>query len=263
SCYAPLRPYQKYGRILGIKQQISENAKLCFTSGKQYLTKCQYDKALKCFEEALEQEKDWAEALYYCGYAKYKIAGSTGVISELLLQSGGADDIAKALDYEPELIPQAEKDFELNSVTNAFNDRVIDVYLPEGKFEGAIRDLKQCIRINPTHVYPYLTMAEVYVASENVELALEWLQKAVLIDATMKDKIDGFSCFASLRTNATYRELFVKETMPEKSYYQLIMTVEPGGMREYFHMRSGNITHIRQAVLARLKMDFGLYALLS
>jgi hypothetical protein len=173
------------------------------------------------------------------------------------------DDIAKALDYDPALIPLAENAFHLISVTNALNDRVVDTYIPEKNFEQAIQDLKLCMRIHPTHVYPFLTMAELYVAADNDEEALEWLNKAIQVDPEIKDRVDGFECFAPLREYLTYQELFVKQEKPGKSYYDLKMYVEPGAMREAFHMVSGKAENIRQAILARIKTYSGFYTLLS
>jgi hypothetical protein len=106
-------------------------------------------------------------------------------------------------------------------------------------------------------------MAEVYVAAKNEEKAIIWLQKALEVDPNIRERVDTFTCFASLGYNPVYQNLFVKEPQFSKSFYYLEMFVEPGGMREDFKMVSSSAENISKMIIARIKTYLGFYALLS
>jgi hypothetical protein len=106
-------------------------------------------------------------------------------------------------------------------------------------------------------------MAEVYVAAKNEEKAIMWLQKALEVDPSIREKVDTYTCFNSLRCNPVYQELFVKELQLSKSFYYLEMFAEPGGITEDFKMVSSNVDKISQMIIARIKTHLGFYALLS
>lgn len=284
-CYAPLRPYVRYGKIIGKEKVIPNEARVLLQVGKDIMKQEEYGKAVEEINKALEIAKEWPEALFLRGMAKYFLGGSkTGYVADLLVESDSVDDLARALDYDSEVINLnkeifhtyvwgadtnletlmlTESGISVRVITDALNNRVCNKYLPKNKFQEAISDLKLCIRIDPTYVFHYLTMAEVYVAAKNEEKAIMWLQKALEVDPNTREKVDTYTCFTSLRYNPVYQELFVKDPQLSKSFYYLEMFAEPGGMREDFKMVSSSAENINQMIIARIKTHLGFYALLS
>ncbi|MDF2883535.1 MAG: yrrB 2 [Clostridiaceae bacterium] len=283
-CYAPLRPYVRYGKIVGQEKVILNEARELLQLGKDMIKQEEYAKAVEEINKALEVAKEWPEALFLRGMAKYLGGPKTGYVADLLAESDSVDDLARALDYDSEVINLNNEIFHtyiwgtdtnletlmltelgisIRVITDALNNRVCNKYLPKKKFQEAISDLKLCIRIDPNYVFPYLTMAEVYVSTNNEEQAIIWLQKALEVDPNIREKVDTFACFTSLRYNPVYQELFVKEPQSSKSFYYLEMSVEPGGMREDFKMVSSCAENISKIIIARIKTHLGFYALLS
>lgn len=262
-CYAPLRPYVRYGNIIGKERVIPQEAREWLQDGQSLMELKDYHKALEKFDNALQLAEDWPDALFLRGMAKYWAGPNTGIVEDLLIQADIVDDLARAVDYNPEVITLARGKLSVDIIARALNSRVCDVSIPEQQWQRGIADLKRCMRIHPDYVYPYLTMAELYVAASNHDEAIKWLQQALAVDPKVKDKVDTYSCYAPLRSHPVYQELFVREMEPPKSYYHLQMFVQPGGMREYFQMVSGSAGHIREMIIARIKSGFGLYALLS
>ncbi len=228
-CYAPLKPYVRYGKIIG--------------------------------EERLAAEA--AEKLFRAGAEKYQSGSPTGWVSDLLVSSGTAEDLARALDYDPRVIRLAPEGITPEAVVDAVNHLVCDTYIPKEKFQEGIDGLKRCIRIQPENTLPYLTMAELYVAAKNAEEAVRWLQKAVKIAPELKSKLDTYPCYAPLRSNTDYQALLAQKEGHGKSFYYLKMLAEPGGMREDFRMISSDTEKLRQMLLTRIKASLGFYALLS
>jgi tetratricopeptide (TPR) repeat protein len=283
-CYAPLRPYVRYGKILGKEKVIPSEAREFLQVGKDMIKQEEYAKAIEEINKVLEVAKEWPEALFLRGMSKYLGGPNTGYVAELLVESNSVDDLARALDYDSEVINLnneifhtyiwgtdtnletlmlTEAGISIRVITDALNNRVCNEYIPKKKFQEAISDLKLCIRIDPTYVFPYLTMAEVYVAAKNDEKAIMWLQKALEIDPNIREKVDTYACFTSLRYNSVYQKLFVKEQQLSKSFYYLEMFVEPGGMVEDFKMVSSSAKNISQMIIARIKTHLGFYSLLS
>ncbi|WP_438448575.1 tetratricopeptide repeat protein [Gorillibacterium sp. sgz5001074] len=263
SCYAPLRPYIRYGNITGKERVYPSEAIEWLRNGQSLMEQGNNKRAVEAFDNALKLAVDWPEALFLRGMAKYLAGPNTGIVADLLLQADSVDDLAKAVDFNPEVITLSRGKLSVDSIASALNSRVCDEAIPQQQWQRGIADLKLCMRIHPAYVYPYLTMAELYVAAHNPDEAIHWLQQALAVDPMVKDKVDTYSCYAPLRDHPVYRELFVREMEPPKSYYHLHMFVEPGGMREYFQMVSGSAGHIREMIIARIKSGFGLYALLS
>lgn len=228
-CYTSLKPYVRYAKIIG--------------------------------EEGIAEEA--AKSLFLLGVEKYQSGGKTGWAADLLLESGGAEDLARALDYDPRVIRLAPQEFTVETVVSAINKRVCDIDIPKEKFQEGIDSLKRCIRIQPQNTLPYLTMAELYVAAGNGEEAVLWLRKAVELLPEIKGKLDTYPCFAPLQSNQDYQALLGKKDGKGKSFYYLEMRAEPGGMREDFRMVSVHGGSLRQMMTARLKAGLGFYALLS
>lgn len=283
-CYAPLRPYVRYDKIIGKEKVIPNEARGFLQVGKDMIKQEEYAKAVEEINKALEVAKEWPEALFLRGIAKYLGGSKTGYLADLLVECGSVDDLARALDYDsevinfnneifhtyvwgadasPETLMLTEAGVYVRVITDALNNRVCNEYIPKKKFQEAISDLKLCIRIDPTYVFPYLTMAEVYVAEKNEEKAVMWLEKALEADPNIRERVDTFTCFTSLRYNKVYQKLFVKEQQLSKSFYYLEMFVEPGGMVEDFKMVSSSADKISQMIIARIKTHLGFYALLS
>lgn len=283
-CYASLRPYARYGKIIGKEKVIPNEARELLQVGKDMIKQEEYAKAVEEINKALEVAKEWPDALFFRGIAKYLGGSKTGYLADLLVECGSVDDLARALDYDsevinlnneifhtyvwgadanPETLILTEAGVYVRVITDALNNRVCNEYIPKKKFQEAISDLKLCIRIDPTYVFPYLTMAEVYVAEKNEEKAIMWLEKALEVDPNIREKVDTYACFTSLRYNQVYQKLFVKEPQLSKSFYYLEMFVEPGGMVEDFKMASSSAKNISQMIIARIKTHLGFYALLS
>lgn len=284
NCYAPLRPYVRYGKIIGKEKVIPGEAQKLLKVGKDMIKQEEYAKAVEEINKALEVAKEWPEALFLRGMAKYLGGSKTGYLADLLVECDSVDDFARALDFDsevinlnneifhtyvwgvdtnPETILLTEAGISVRVITDALNNRVCNEYIPKKKFQESISDLKLCIRIDQTYVFPYLTMAEVYVAVKNEEKAIMWLEKALEVDPSIREKVDTYTCFNLLRSNPVYQELFVKETQLSKSFYYLEMFVEPGGMTEDFKMVSSSADKISQMIIARIKTHLGFYALLS
>lgn len=283
-CYASLRPYARYGKIIGKEKVIPNEARELLQVGKDMIKQEEYAKAVGEINKALEVAKEWPEALFLRGIAKYLGGSKTGYLADLLVECGSVDDLARALDYDskvinlnneifhtyvrgddanPETLILTESGVYVRVITDALNNRVCNEYIPKKKFQEAISDLKICIRIDPTYVFPYLTMAEVYVTAKNEEKAIIWLQKALEVDPNIRKKVDTFTCFTSLHYNLVYQKLFVKEPQLSKSFYYLEMSAEPGGMREDFKMVSSSAENISKMIIARIKNHLGFYVLLS
>jgi len=283
-CYAPLRPYIRYGKIIGKDKVILNEAKELLQVRKDMMKQEEYAKAVEEINKVLEVAKEWPEALFLRGMAKYLGGSKTGYLADLLVESDSVDDLARALDYNSQVIKLNEEIFHtcvwekaanletiipteagisVRVITDALNNRVCNEHLPKKNFQKAISDLKLCIRIDPHYVFPYLTMAEVYVAAKNGEKAIMWLQKSLEVDPKIWEDVDTYSCFKALRHNTVYQELFVKEPQLSKSFYYLEMFAEPGGMREDFKMVSSSVKNISQMIIARIKTHLGFYALLS
>lgn len=228
-CYTPLKPYVRYGKIIGEEGTIAEAA----------------------------------EELFRLGVDKYHSGGKTGWAADLLLASGGAEDIARALDYDPRVIGLAPEGITAEKVVDAINKHVCDTYIPKKKYQEGIDDLKRCIRIQPENTLPYLTMAELYIAAQNAEEAVMWLQKAVEIAPELKRKLDTYPCYAPLRSNPDYQALLAQKEGQGKSFYYLQILAEPGGMREDFRIISSDTEKLRQLLLTKIKASMGFYALLS
>jgi tetratricopeptide (TPR) repeat protein len=283
-CYAALRPYVRYGKIIGKEKVIPNQAKEFLQVGKDMIKQGEYAKSVEEINKALEVVKEWPKALFLRGMAKYLGGSKTGYLADLLVESDSVDDLARALDYNSQVIKLNEEIFHtyvwgaganpetlilteagvyVRVITDALNNRVCNEYIPKKKFKEAISDLKLCIRIDSTYIFPYLTMAEVYVAAKNEEKAIIWLQKALEVDPNIREKVDTYTCFNSLRCNPVYQELFVKEPQFRKSFYYIEMFAEPGGMTEDFKMVSSSADKISQMIIARIKTHLGFYALLS
>lgn len=283
-CYAPLRPYVRYSKIIGKEKVIPNEAREFLQVGKDMIKQEEYAKAIEEINKALEVAKEWPEALFIRGMAKYLGGPSTGYVADLLVESNSVDDLARALDYDSEVINLnneifntyiwgtdtnletlmlTESGISIRVITDSLNNRVCNEYISKKKFHEAISDLKLCIRIDQTFVFPYLTMAEVYVSAKNEEKAIMWLEKALEVDPNIREKVDTYGCFTSLRYNPVYQKLFVKEPQISKSFYYLEMFVEPGGMTEDFKMVSSSADNISQMIIARIKTHLGFYALLS
>lgn len=264
-CFAPLRGYPRYQKLIGLERTLSAEAEAVLEQAKEQFAKKQYQEALTACEEALAIKPDWPEALLYCGLVKYRLAGNTGWVTELLLQSGGLDDLSKALEYNPLLEEALQEKGPLSSelLASALNERGCD-YIANKQYKEAFRDIKQALRLQPEYVMAHLTMAEYYVAWSEHEEALDWLEKAATLDENIIPKVDTYDCFQALRVYERYGQ-FVNEDPPvtDKSFYVLEMFVEPGAMREYIRFASGSIEHVMQVLIACIKGGLGFYKLLS
>lgn len=264
-CYAPLRGYPRYQKLIGNEKTISVEAETLLTQAKEQFATKQYQEALAACEQALVLAPDWPEALLYCGLVKYRLAGNTGWVTELLYKSGGLDDLAKALDYDPSLEEALQDKGPLSSemLAKALNDRGCDS-IETKQYKEAFRDIKQALRLQPEYVIAYLTMAEYYMAWSKHEEALNWLEKAAALDTKIIAEIDTYECFRPLRVYERYRP-FASEAPPvtDKSFYVLEMFVEPGAMREYIRFASGSLQHIEQVMIACIKGGLGFYKLVS
>lgn len=264
-CFAPLRGYPRYQKLIGLERTLSAEAEAVLEQAKEQFSKKQYQEALTACEEALAIKPDWPEALLYCGLVKYRLAGNTGWVTELLLQSGGLDDLSKALEYNPLLAEALQEKGPLSSelLASALNERGCD-YIANKQYKEAFRDIKQALRLQPEYVMAHLTMAEYYVAWSEHEEALDWLEKAATLDENIIPKVDTYDCFQALRVYERYGQ-FVNEAPPvtDKSFYLLEMFVEPGAMREYIRFASGSIEHVMQVLIACIKGGLGFYKLLS
>lgn len=263
-CYTPIRGYPRYQKLIGKERTIAVEAEALLAQAKEQFAKKQYQKALAACEQVLAITPDWPEALLYCGLSKYKLAGNTGWVTELLLKSGGLDDLAKALEYEPSLEEslKAVEPLSKELLADALNERACD-YIANEQYKEAFRDIKQALRLNPAYTMAHLTMAEYYVVWNKHEEAMDWLEKAVALDGKLVSKIDTYDCFRPLRFNERYQQLTGGAPASDKSFYVLEMFVEPGGMREHIRFASGNLQHIEQVLTSNIKGEWGFYKLIS
>lgn len=264
-CFAPLRGYPRYQKLIGHERTISAEAEALLAQAKEQLSKKQYQETLTACEQALAITPYWPEALMYSGLAKYRLADNMGWVTEVLFKSGGLDDLSKALEYDPSLEEALQEKGPLSSelLASALNERGCDS-IANKQYKEAFRDIKQALRLQPEYVMAHLTMAEYYMAWSKHEEALDWLEKAAALDTAIVPEIDTHDCFQPLRVYERYGQ-FTSEAPPitDKSFYVLEMFVEPGAIREYIRFASGNLQHIQQVLIACIKGGLGFYKLLS
>lgn len=264
-CYAPLRGYPRYQKLIGKELTISVDAEALLAQAKEQFARKQYQETLAACEQALAMMPNWPEALLYSGLAKYRLAGNTGWVTELLFKSGGLDDLAKAMDYEPALEEALQDKGPLSSelLAKALNDRGCD-FIEAKQYKEALRDIKQAMRLQPGYAMAHVTLAEYYMAWSQHEKALDWLEKAAALDEKLILEIDTYACFQPLRGYERYGKFSIEAPpVTDKSFYVLEMFVEPGAMREYIRFASGNLQHIEQVLTACIKGGLGFYKLLS
>ncbi|HEX3076745.1 MAG TPA: hypothetical protein VHQ24_07785 [Lachnospiraceae bacterium] len=267
-CYQPLRPFVRYQKLVGIDRTVPENAKQKLSAAITDYRKANFQEAYNRIMEALQLEPNWPEALLYRGILTYEMAKPADYDKNRMIQSGALNDILHALDYDKSLLQSPELDALRSILAPAINDRVCDDYLPVRRLYEAIHDIKLAIEVQPSNVWPILTMAEIYVIMEDFDQAIKWLEKAVETDESICKLLDSYECYAPLRKVKRYCKLIgigtIEKEYPnsKKGFYMLEMFVEPGGMRESFKFLSGDKDKINQVVLSRLKAPSGLYALL-
>lgn len=229
-CYAPLRGYPRYKKLIGKELTISVDAEALLAQAKEQFARKQYQETLMACKQALAMMPNWPEALLYSGLAKYRLAGNTDWVTELMFKSGGLDDLARALEYEPSLEAALQDKGALSSelLATALNDRGCD-YITAKQYKEAVRDIKQALRLQPEYVMAYLTLAEYYMVWSQHEEALNWLEKAAVLDANIIPEIDTYDCFQPLRVYERYGKFSIEAPpVTDRSFYVLEMFVEPG-----------------------------------
>lgn len=255
---------------MGKENQFKEDTLKLMERGNRYFEEKKYKEAIDEYSKLLEIKPYNTEALMRRGLSKYKNAPSFGTASDLIDKSGALNDFYEALSIDSSVVELLSTiNISKESISTLLNNKAWR-NICNKEFELAFKQLSQALLITPNHGMAMLTMAEAYAAMEKDEEALTWLEKAVEIYPQFAKDIDGYDCYKSLRSYERYHKIIGKEAqiienkpLFEKSFYYLEMIAEPGGMREYFQMVSGNAEHIRQMIIARIKTDFGFYALLS
>lgn len=270
---------------------MDEQLQQVFAQAKEQLDNKKYRAALGDFTYVLEREKDWPEALFYRGWARFYN----------LDKLGAADDIARALELKPELAAVlVDTGIPVRELSKQLNSRACRS-IGAGRPQDALREVAGALLIEPDYTMAKLTMGEAYVAMEEPIAAMDWLEKAVTTAAEYAGEIDTYDCYAPLRGYPRYQKLigkektipveaetlltqakeqfatkqyqaalvdceqFVSEAPPvtDKSFYVLEMFVEPGAIREYIRFASGSLQHIEQVMIACIKGGLGFYKLVS
>jgi hypothetical protein len=252
------------------ENKLKENILTLMEQGNKYFEEKKYKEAIEEYSKLLELMPDNAEALMRRGLAKYKNAPSFGTASDLIDKSGALNDFYEALSIDSsvkELLSTITISKE--SISTLLNNKAWR-NIGNKEFELTIKQLSQALLLTPNYSMAMLTMAEAYTAMGKDEEALTWLEKAVELYPQLSKDIDGYDCYKSLHSYERYHKIIGKKphisennALVEKSFYYLEMIAEPGGMREYFQMVSGSAESISQMIIARIKTDFGFYALLS
>ncbi len=149
--------------------------------------------ALTCCQEALELDKDFAEAHVLVGTLRLK-----------------AGDRPKALESYKQAMSGSLKDVgAYNTIAKAFADAEL--------YEEAVHAYREIVRISPRNVAAYGVMAETYAKLKRFPEALEAYRQAV----ELKPSADAYGILASAYARAgQYREAV--------HAYQQAMKLEPG-----------------------------------
>lgn len=165
----------------------------------------------------------------------------------------------------PHLKALLEEGKSFENIADVVNTHVCSILIPEKRYDKAKRYLESCIQIAPTYSFPYLTMAEISLLQNQEEEALNWLKKAIQVQPDITYEIDTLECFASVRSNQGYLDLFFRDLKPQsvKSFYFLEIFYQIQGTTLQLFAVTGNADTIERLIRDELKTDAGFYTLLK
>jgi len=129
-----------------------------FSTGLTLLWTEDYEKALPCFEKAVEEKPDYAEAYYSLGYCNDQLGRHTQKI----------EAYKQAIRINPDYI-------------EAYNNLGV-TYGNRGRYTEAIETLKQAIRINPDYADAHYNLGVAYGKLERYTEEVEALKQAIRIN---------------------------------------------------------------------------------
>lgn len=203
---------------------MDEQLQHTYDRAKGQLDNKEYRAALGNFTFVLEREKDWPEALFYRGWARYYN----------LDKLGAADDIARALQLKSELAAWlTDTAIPVRELTKQLNSRACRS-IGAGQPQDALREVAGALLVEPDYAMAMLTMAEAYVAMEEPAAAMDWLGKAVAAVPKCAGEIDTHDCFAPLRGYPRYQKLIGQErTFPVEAEALLAQAKEQFAKKQY------------------------------
>ncbi|MFN5971892.1 MAG: tetratricopeptide repeat protein [Microcystis sp.] len=161
--------------------EVVQDAEFWFEQGAQTENNGDVLGAIASYDQALEITPDDHEAWYNRGFA----LGNLGRLEEAIASYD------RALEIKPDL-PQA-----WNNRGNALFNL--------GRFEQAIASFDQAIKINPNDANPYYNKACCYGLQNNVELAIENLQRAINLDVEYQDMAKTDKDFEQIRRDERFQ----------------------------------------------------------
>lgn len=153
-----------------------------FAKGMRYLSEEKYGKAIIAFNKVIAINEMYAEA--YKGMAQaHKGKGNMDKYQEFLSKAGDIYAAQDKLDEAKQVfieILQNEPD-----AVNPFNRLGVNLR-KEGDYEGAIRAYHQACELTPDDANLYYNMARAYLFAGNPEQALVHVQKSLQFDPSME-----------------------------------------------------------------------------
>ncbi|MBF0352145.1 MAG: tetratricopeptide repeat protein [SAR324 cluster bacterium] len=172
-----------------LMKKYPEHPDVLFAMGNLYYGKDMFDDALHYFDAAIEVSPGFLEAMNNKAATHQKRAEILHMLKtfQLIIETGPPDDPAvqnarKELERSEAFIEETEG-VDLKTYMEAYE--LFDsgyAHMEKGEFEQAIELFQQSISLNDNSPKPYGNMGLCYAMLGNKQMALEALEKALLID---------------------------------------------------------------------------------
>jgi len=153
--------------------------------GVAYWTQGKLEQAIAQYQKAIQIDPNFAQAHYNLGNV-YK---NQGQLEQAIVE------YQKVIQIDPNL---AYAHYDLGVV-----------YVKQGQLDQAIAEYQKTIQIDPNFAfaYPYYGLAAIYSLKNETALAIEWLQKAISMDARWIELSKAESAFDNIRQSPEFQQL--------------------------------------------------------
>ena len=145
-----------------------------FTQGKQYLDQQQWAAAIREFDDAIEYDSDYAEALQYRGWAYLRADNPTLAMADFTRAADLFDHSRRYIDA----VACAKYMIETDPKNPSHWRRRADYQLALADYQGAIEDYEQAVKLDKKSLDNRLALAEAYYAAGDFRDAAKEFDRA-------------------------------------------------------------------------------------
>lgn len=222
SVYVKDNKYDEAIKIINEGIEVNPKFSPAYNSlGLIYKSKKDYDSAIKNFKSALAVNPNYVQAILNLGetyLAKGDFETAEKVVLEATKMEPYNDAVyfvlgniySEAKSYE-KCIQAFERTILINPSSLDARNNLANVYMKQNNVDKAIEEFEAILTMNPNYATAYYNLACAYSLKKETSYSLEYLDRAISLDVTLKEVAKNDSDFNNIKNNRKFKELIELE----------------------------------------------------